>query len=82
MNWLQQPFIQIALPIVITLIVAAWLQGRSMDTMNARLGDLRADMNRGFERVEKRLDAIDATLKDHGEKIARLEERSSPLARR
>ena len=47
----QTPFMQIALPIVITLIVAAWNNNKRFD-----------DMNRRFDGVEKRLDRIDDRL--------------------
>lgn len=76
---LNLPFVQIALPICVTFIltvaVAAFVQ-------NKRIDDLRGDMVRGFEGVNKRLDRLEMKLESHTERITRLEERTSPLAHR
>ena len=69
---LQLPFVQIALPLMVVLIVNAWGQ-------NKRIDDLRADMNRRFDAIEKRLERIEAKLDDPHQRIAVLEERTSPL---
>lgn len=76
------PVIQITLPIVITLFLAAVWQSK-------RVADLRTDMNRQFDGVNRqfdgvitRLDRIEATLIHHGERITRLEERIPPLIHR
>ena len=69
---LQLPFVQIALPLMVVLIVNAWGQ-------NKRIDDLRADMNRRFDGIEKRLERIEAKLDDHQSRIVTLEERTSPL---
>jgi hypothetical protein len=71
---LNLPFIQVALPIMLTFAAAAWWN-------NKRLDDLRNDMNRRFDEIIKRLDRIDATLNNYGERIVRLEERTSPVVR-
>ena len=72
---LQQPFIQIALPIIVTFIVAAWLNNRRTNDLAKRLDDLA----RRLDRIEARLDSIEKTLREFGERITRLEERTSPL---
>ena len=66
MNILQQPFIQVALPIMVALTLAAWLQYKRFD-----------DVNRRIDEVIRRLDRIETKLDNHNERIARLEERTS-----
>jgi hypothetical protein len=69
MDWkamLQNPFFTVALPIIITLITGIVLQ-------NKRIDDLRTDMNRQFDEVNKRLDRIESKLEGHSERIAKLE---------
>jgi hypothetical protein len=68
---LNSQFVQVALPIVLTIFIAAWINGKSIDSINRRLDDIVARL----ERIEKKLD-------DHAERIARLEERTSPIGRR
>ncbi len=65
-NILQQPFIQVALPILIGLTLAACLQNRRFD-----------DVNRRIDEVIGLLDRIETKLDNHNERIARLEERTS-----
>ena len=83
---LQLPFIQVALPILIGFVTMGWIN-------NSRLSDLRSDMNRQFDAVNrrmdekfseviKRLDRIETKLDDHETRITRVEERTSPLGRR
>jgi len=73
---LNSQFVQIALPIMITFIAAAWLNGKRIDDLkgdgNRRLDDLRADMNllradmnRRFDEVILRLTRIETLLTDH-----------------
>ena len=73
MDWktaLQNPFFTVALPIVITMIVSV---ATGLALQNKRFDDLRSDMNRQFDEVNKRLDRIDAKLEVHGERIAKIE---------
>ncbi len=84
-----QQFVSVALPIVMAVAIAAWLQ-------NGRFTDLREDMNNGFGQIGKRLDRMDdrldrvddrlgrieMTLREHGERLARVEERLSPFTLR
>ena len=46
------PFVQIALPIMITFVVANWQNGK-------RLDDLMGDLNRRLDEIAKRLDRIE-----------------------
>jgi len=38
-NILQQPFVQVALPIIVALTIAAWLQNKRFDDLNRRIDD-------------------------------------------
>ncbi len=83
---LNNRFVQVALPIMFTVLLAAWINSRGMDKaiegVNRRLDNLRADMNDRSGEVNRRLDRIDETLNTQSGKISVLEERTSPLARR
>ena len=69
---LNSPFMQVALPIIVTFAIATWYQSKRID-------DLRSDMNRQFGEVNKRLDRIETLLQSHDQRITRLEERTSPV---
>lgn len=84
MQWWQQPFFQVALPIIVTFILATWYQSGRItdlrdstskrlddlrDSMSNRLDDLRNDMNTRFIAIERRLDKLE-------EKVEGLLERS------
>ncbi len=77
----QIPFVQIALPIMITMLLTVRVNSKAFDTLNRRLDDMKTDSNRRFDEVIKRLDRIETKLDDHGNRIVRLEERTSPLVR-
>ena len=53
-----------------TLLIAGWMNGKGLDGINRRLDDIVA-----------RLGRIGDDIKKHGEKIAMLDECTSPLAR-
>jgi hypothetical protein len=83
----------VTLPVVIGMIATVWALGsnnnRCLDDIRADLKDFRPEMiarfgevSMRFGQVNTRLDHIDETLKACGQKIAVLEDRSSPLARR
>lgn len=73
MPWWQQPFFQVALPLLVGLFLATWYQsGRITDlreTVNKRMDDLRSEMNTRFAGIERRLDRLEA-------KVEALQERS------
>ena len=90
MNPMLQTFLSTALPIVIAVFVAAWLNGKGLDAVHKRLDDMRSDFNRRFDAIEKdfnkrsdkidaRLERIEAKLDNHETRLVRLEERTSPL---
>jgi hypothetical protein len=74
MNWWQQPFFQVALPIIITFAIATWFQSKRID-------DLRESISKRLDAIEQRLENIENLLTDHGRRITVLEERTSPLRR-
>jgi septal ring factor EnvC (AmiA/AmiB activator) len=78
----NNPFVQVALPIMFTILIAAWINDKDFDGVNRRIDDQRSNMNERFGEVNRRLDRIDDTLKTHSAQIASLEERVSPLGRR
>ena len=73
MQWWQQPFLPVTLPIIVTFILATWYQSGRItdlrDSMSKRLDDLRSDMNTRFAAIERRLDKLE-------EKVEGLLERS------
>ena len=73
MQWWQQPFLPVTLPIIVTFILATWYQSGRItdlrDAMSKRLDDLRSDMNLRFAAIERRLDKLE-------EKVEGLLERS------
>ena len=81
MNPALQPFLTLALPIVITLVLVMWTNNGRLAEISARLTDLRSDMSRRFEEVNVRLERIERKLDGHEERIVRLEERTSPIHR-
>jgi hypothetical protein len=70
----QQPFFQVTLPLMGTIIVATWAM---VSVNNKRLDDIM----RRLDRIEARLDNIEGVLRDFGQRITRLEERTSPIHR-
>lgn len=68
---LNSPFVQVALPIMVTLFLASWIQNKRFD-----------DFNRQFAAIINRLDRIKAKLENHATRITVLEERTSPLSHR
>jgi hypothetical protein len=73
-NWRQQPFFQVALPIIVTFALATWFQSKRID-------DPRDSINKRLEAIESRLQRIENLLSDHDRRITVLEERTSPLRR-
>ena len=63
MNWWQQPFFQVALPIIVTFAIATLFQSK-------RIGDLRDSIGKRLDAIERRLERI--------ENLLALEERTSP----
>jgi hypothetical protein len=62
MNPALQPFVAVALPIMVTLVLAMWTNNRRLAEFNARLTDIRSDMHRRFDETTTRLDRIERKL--------------------
>jgi hypothetical protein len=59
---LGQPFIQIALPLMVTLTIAAWSNNKRIDELSKRLDDLAGRLGRIEDRltgIENRLTAVE-----------------------
>ena len=75
---LNSQFVQVSLPIVLTIFIAAWMNGRSIDGISKSSDDIV----RRLDSIEVRLVAIEGRLADFGERLTRVEERTSPNGRR
>jgi hypothetical protein len=73
MTWWQQPFFQVALPIIITFVIATWSQnsritdlrdmfGKRIDDLGKRMDDFRDFVSQRLDAVDKRFDAVDKRL--------------------
>lgn len=71
---LHEPFFQVALPLMGTIIIATW----AMVSVNNKRFD---DVMRRLDRIDTRLDSMESVLRDFGQRITRLEERTSPIHR-
>jgi tetrahydromethanopterin S-methyltransferase subunit G len=76
-NVVNLPFVQVALPILIGFVTIGWWQNKRLDEMSRRFDDRFSEMTRRFDGIDKRLDRIEAKLENHGDRISRLEERTS-----
>ena len=85
MAWWQQPFFQVALPIIVAFAIATLYQGKRIDDLrdsfNRRIEALESSINRRLDAIEGRLGRIEELLADHGRRIVALEERTSPIRR-
>ena len=69
MPWFQQPFFQVALPIVITLIINIWREDK-------RFKEFKEGVNQRLDEIIKRLADIDSLLREHDRDITTLKERT------
>ena len=84
--------LNVTLPIVFTIAVAAWLNNKRIDTVDSSLNHRMDDLNRRLDETNRRIDdlraeimpvlhEILATLKDLDRRVTALEERSSRIVR-
>jgi hypothetical protein len=62
MTFPNQPFTQVALPIVLTIFIAAWINSKGLDGVNKRIDDIAARLGRIEDRllgIETRLTAVE-----------------------
>ncbi|HEV8525224.1 MAG TPA: hypothetical protein VGQ71_12045 [Terriglobales bacterium] len=62
------PVLQITLPLIAAIFGASWIQNKRLDDIIGRL-----------QSIERRLETIEGILREHGQRITRLEERIPPL---
>ena len=55
---LLPPFLSVALPIIITLIVSGLANNARLSGMDARITDMRNDFNRQFDAVNRGIDEV------------------------
>jgi len=72
MVWWQQPFIQVALPIIVTFAIATLFQSKRIDDLSKRIDDLRDSLGRRLDAIEQRLARIENLLADHDRRITAL----------
>lgn len=87
MQWWQQPFFQVALPIIVTFVLATWYQSSRISDIQKRIDDLRehlgkrlddfrSDVSARFNDVSARFTAIEKRLDRLEVKVEALQERS------
>ena len=80
MVWWQQPFIQVALPIIVTFAIATLFQSKRIDDatlfqskriddLSKRIDDLRDSLAHRLDAIEQRLARIENLLADHDRRI-------------
>ena len=62
MSWWQQPFFQVALPVILAFAIATLFQSKHTDSLGKRIDDLRDSMNQRFDAIERRLERIENLL--------------------
>ena len=76
---LNQPFFQVALPIVAAIFIASWTQNKRIDELAKRLDDGLAAVNRRLDDLTRRVEAIKADLKELYRTLTDLDKRISRL---
>ena len=79
---LQNQFVQVALPIIITIAIAAFMNNRAFDGIYKSFDGVYKALdavNHRLDDIVARLGRIEVKLEDHADRIAGLEERTSPL---
>ena len=69
------PVVQITLPVLVGMYLAVHSQNKRIDDLITRI----AAIENRLLAIENRLASIETTLRNHVERIARLEERIPPL---
>lgn len=65
------PVLQITVPLIAAIFGAAWVQNKRLDDIVGRL-----------MAIERRLESIEGVLREHAQRLTRLEERTPPLVHR
>ena len=85
---IDQPFFQLTLPLMVTIVIAAftaaWSSNKRIDEISHRLDDTNRrldDVDRRFGDVDRRFDEVLRVLMSIDHRLTVLEERSWPLVR-
>ncbi len=85
---INQPFFQVALPLMVTILIAAftaaWSSNKRIDELSHRVDDTNRrldETNRRFDRVESALQDVVKALMAIDHRLTVLEERGSQLVR-
>jgi len=75
--FLNQPFVQITLPLMITFVASiwasTWMQNKRLEEMSKRIDGRLDDLSKRIDELSKRVDRILDKLEDHNERIVKLE---------
>jgi len=74
--WWKEPFFQIAVPIIVTFIVATWNQNRNFTSIDKRIDDLKDYMKWRFDVVDESLKEVKADLREIKKRVDGLELRA------
>jgi hypothetical protein len=72
------PVVQITLPLLVGLFIAAWMQNKRLDDIVARLSAIEKEVRELGQRVAR----IEGLLTGLTQRVERLEERTPPLIHR
>jgi len=85
---INQPFFQVALPLMVTILIAAftavWSSNKRIEALSHRLDDTNRrldDVDRRFGDVDRRFDEVMRVLMSIDHRLTVLEERGFPLVR-
>ena len=70
---LQTQFVQVALPIMFSVLVAAWWQNKRVDDLKDAMNERFASIEKHLEKIDAQLDKIETRLEEFAGRIIRLE---------
>ncbi|SPF39423.1 hypothetical protein SBA4_2330010 [Candidatus Sulfopaludibacter sp. SbA4] len=80
MQWWQQPFFQVALPVMVTFILATWYQAGRISDMTGRMSDLGDNLGKRIDDLRDGLGKrIDDLRNDMNTRFAAVENRLDKL---
>lgn len=80
MPWWQQPFFQVALPVMITFILATWYQSARINDVVGRINDLRDSLGKRIDDLRAdMINRIDSLRADMNNRFGSVEKRLDRL---
>jgi len=70
-QWWQQPFFQVALPIIITFILATWYQSSRVTDLRDTLGKRMDDLGKRIDDQGKRIDDLRSDMNARFDSVER-----------